>query len=168
MVGRVLARLTLVHGGAAPTVWEINPIQAGGARGCAVVHPGDDDRRDYRAIYDASGDAGLLDTLVMRLAPGGEIVLAGFYHERMGFAFPMAFMKKARFRIAAQFKRPDLDMVADAIASARLDLGGLITDHANANDAPDAYRTPFDDSRCLKMILDWRDAARTRLRTLAA
>lgn len=159
VVGRLLARLTLMHGGVAPAVWETNPVRSGGAQGYSVVHPSDDDRRDYRAIYDASGDASLLDTLVMRLAPGGEIVLAGFYHERMAFAFPMAFMKEARFRIAAQFKRADLDVVAAAMASGRLDLGGLITNHANANDAPDAYRAAFDDAHCLKMILDWRDAA---------
>ena len=159
VVGRLLARLTLMHGGAAPTVWETNAIRAGGAQGYPILHPENDARRDYRAIYDASGDATLLDTLVMRLAPGGEVVLAGFYHERMGFAFPPAFMKEARFRIAAQFTRPDLDLVVAATASGRLNLDGLITNHANANDAPDAYRTAFDDAHCLKMILDWRDAA---------
>ena len=52
-----------------------------GASGYSVVHPDDDPRRDYRAIYDVSGDATLLDTLIARLAPGGEIVLAGFYSE---------------------------------------------------------------------------------------
>lgn len=159
VVGRLLARLTLMHGGVAPTVWETNPVRIAGAQGYSVVHPGDDGRRDYRAIYDASGDASLLDTLVARLAPGGEIVLAGFYHERMAFAFPPAFMKEARFRIAAQFKKPDLDLIADVTASGRLDLGGLITHHADADQAPAAYRTAFDDAACLKMILDWRACA---------
>ena len=60
------------------------------------MHPDDDPRRDYRCICDASGDAGLLDTLIGRIAPGGEIVLAGFYAERLSFAFPMAFMREAR------------------------------------------------------------------------
>ena len=80
VLGRLLARLTVLAGGA-PTIWERNPARADGAAGYTVVDPADDTRRDYRAIYDASGDAGLIDTLVMRLAPGGEIVLAGFYSE---------------------------------------------------------------------------------------
>ncbi len=159
VVGRLLARLTVLHGGAAPTVWETNPVRSTGATGYAVVHPRDDDRRDYRAIYDASGDASLLDTLVARLAPGGEIVLAGFYHERMSFAFPPAFMKEARLRIAAQFTKADLQVVSQLIESGRLDLGGLITNTAGADDAPDAYRTAFEDAHCLKMILDWRGHA---------
>jgi 3-hydroxyethyl bacteriochlorophyllide a dehydrogenase len=40
---------------------------------------------------------------VSRLAPGGEIVLAGFYDEPLSFTFPPAFMREARFRIAAQW-----------------------------------------------------------------
>ena len=159
VVGRLLARLALAHGGTAPAVWELNPARAAGAAGYAVLHPDEDSRRDYRAIYDASGDASLLDTLVVRLAPGGEIVLAGFYHERMAFAFPPAFMKEARFRIAAQFKPADLAVVVDLVAKGRLDLGGLVTHHAPAAAAPDACRTAFDDAGCLKMILDWSACA---------
>jgi 3-hydroxyethyl bacteriochlorophyllide a dehydrogenase len=155
VVGRLLARLTLLHGGPAPVVWETDPLRRAGAAGYDVLHPRDDDRRDYRAIYDASGDAGLLDALVARLAPGGEVVLAGFYSERMSFAFPPAFMREARFRVAAQWQRADLDAVAGWIADGTLDLDGLITHHAAADAAPDAYRTAFEDAGCLKMILDW-------------
>ena len=68
--------------------------------------PADDPRRDYRAIYDVSGDAALLDTLIARLAPGGEIVLAGFYSEPLSFAFPPAFMREARIRVAAEWREP--------------------------------------------------------------
>ncbi|MDP9095424.1 MAG: chlorophyll synthesis pathway protein BchC, partial [Pseudomonadota bacterium] len=75
VLGRLLARLTVLAGGS-PTVWERNPVRAEGAVGYPVLDPDADKRRDYRAIYDASGDAALIDTLIMRLAPGGEIVLA--------------------------------------------------------------------------------------------
>ncbi len=156
VLGRMLARLAVLEGGK-PTVWERDPARAGGAAGYDVIDPADDARRDYRAIYDASGDAGLLDTLVGRLAPGGEIVLAGFYHERVSFAFPPAFMREARLRIAAQWQPADLVAVRDLACSGRLDLGGLITHHEPAARAPDAYRTAFGDPACLKMILDWRD-----------
>ena len=38
----------------------------------------------------------MLDTLIARLAPGGEIVLAGFYSEPLSFTFPPAFMREAQ------------------------------------------------------------------------
>ena len=154
VLGRMLARLAVLDGGA-PVVWERNAERAAGAAGYAVVDPAEDTRRDYRAIYDASGDAGLLDTLVSRLAPGGEIVLAGFYHERLSFAFPPAFMREARLRIAAQWQPADLAAVRDLARSGRLDLGGLITHREPAARAADAYRTAFGDPACLKMVLDW-------------
>ena len=49
----------------------------------------------------------ILDALMQRLAPGGEIVLAGFY-DRVSFAFPPAFMREARIRVAAQWREGDL------------------------------------------------------------
>lgn len=154
-LGRLLGRLTVLAGGA-PTVWETNPARAEGAAGYTVLAPEADPRRDYHAIYDVSGDAGVLDTLVGRLAPGGEIVLAGFYSDRLSFAFAPAFMREARIRIAAQWQKADLVTVAGLAGSGALALDGLITHRAYADDAPDAYRTAFGDSACLKMILDWR------------
>ncbi len=155
VLGRLLARLAVLHG-AAPVVWERDPARAEGAAGYRVIDPTQDERRDYRAIYDASGDAGLLDSLVARLASGGEIVLAGFYSQRLSFAFPAAFMREARLRIAAQWQPADLVAVRDFAADGRLDLGGLITHRQAAAQAPDAYHTAFADPACLKMILDWR------------
>ena len=60
-------------------MWEVNPARRSGAVGYNVIDPAADERRDYHAIYDASGDAGLIDDLIMRLAKGGEIVLAGSF-----------------------------------------------------------------------------------------
>jgi 3-hydroxyethyl bacteriochlorophyllide a dehydrogenase len=156
VVGRLLARLVLAAGGAAPVVWETNPQRMEGAIGYAVVHPEADTRRGYKCICDASGDSNLLDTLVGRLATGGEIVLAGFYADRLSFAFPMAFMREARFRIAAQWQPEDLETVRRLIDDGSLSLDGLITHHAEAAQAEAAYRTAFSDATCLKMILDWR------------
>ena len=156
VLGRLLARLAVLSG-ARPVVWERNPARAGGAEGYDVVDPEADGRRDYRAIYDVSGDAGLLDTLVGRLAPGGEVVLAGFYSDRLSFAFPPAFMREARIRIAAQWAPADLSAVAGLVGSGELSLAGLVTHRSAAGDADRAYRTAFDDADCLKMILDWRD-----------
>jgi len=155
VLGRLLARMTSLIA-APPTVWEIDPDRRNGAEGYEVIHPDDDPRRDYRAIYDVSGDAGLLDTLIGRLAPGGEIVLAGFYSAPISFAFPPAYMKEARLRVAAEWRPADLIAARDRVAEGRLPLDGLITHRHPATEAPSAYPTAFGDPSCLKMILDWR------------
>ena len=156
VLGRLLARIAVaLDRGAPPVVWEKNPVRMGGGVGYEVVDPAHDPRRDYQNIYDVSGDAGLLDTLIGRLAPCGEIVLAGFYHEPLSFAFAPAFMREARIRIAAQWQPEDLAATRALIDSGKLSLDGLITHRHAATDAPAAYRTAFDDSACLKMVLNW-------------
>jgi bacteriochlorophyllide a dehydrogenase len=156
VLGRLLARLTTLLGGASPTVWERNPNRVDGALGYTVIAPETDPRRDYRAIFDVSGDSGLLDTLIARLAPGGELVLAGFYQAPLSFAFPAAFIREVRIRVAAEWRPADLLAVKLLVESGQLSLDGLITHRQHATSAPDAYRTAFTDDSCLKMILDWR------------
>ncbi|MEY4696946.1 MAG: chlorophyll synthesis pathway protein BchC, partial [Pseudomonadota bacterium] len=158
-LGRLLARLTLAAGAPAPTVWEVNPARRDGAAGYACIDPEDDSRRDYRAIYDASGAPGMLDRLIPRLARGGEVVLAGFYSEPVSFAFPPAFMKEARLRIASEWTPEDLIATRALIEAGALSLDGLITHTRPASDARQAYQTAFSDAGCLKMILDWKGHA---------
>ena len=159
VLGRLLARLTVALGAPAPTVWEIDAARAAGAAGYEVIHPDADPRRDYAAIYDASGNGGLLNSLIGRLTKGGEVVLAGFYTEPLSFAFPPAFMKEARLRIAAEWVRDDLTATRDLVESGALSLAGLITHERSATDAAEAYRTAFEDADCLKMILNWSASA---------
>jgi len=90
------------------------------------------------------------------LMPRGEIVLAGFYAAPVSFAFPPAFMKEARLRIAAEWQRDDLHAVSALVDDGRLDLGGLVTHSDDAANADRAYTAAFEDAACLKMILDWR------------
>ena len=156
VLGRLLARMTVVAGFAAPTVWETNPVRVAGAQGYPVINPADDTRRDYRAIYDVSGDAQILDRLISRLAPGGEVVLAGFYTEPLNFAFAPAFMREAQIRCAAEWQRPDLLAVKELAETGQISFADLITHHAEPTQADAAYRTAFGDSDCLKMVLDWR------------
>jgi 3-hydroxyethyl bacteriochlorophyllide a dehydrogenase len=159
VLGRLMARLNVAAGQTDTVVWESNPERADGALGYKVMHPDEDTRRDYHAIYDASGDANILDTLISRLAPGGEIVLAGFYAERLSFSFPQAFMREAQIRAAAEWQRPDLLAVKALVEEGVVSLDGLITHHQEAADADTAYRTAFGDAACLKMVLDWRHSA---------
>ena len=155
-LGRLLARLALRHGGQPPVVWEINPDRMGGAEGYEVLRPQDDPRRDYKAVYDVSGDCTLIDALVGRLGKGGEIVLAGFYADRLSFDFAPAFIKEARFRVASEFSPADLESVGRLVDRGALSLDGLITHSSHPGEAGDAYHTAFSDSGCLKMVLDWR------------
>lgn len=155
VLGRLLARLTLALGGS-PMVWERIASRATGAEGYHVISPDADTRKDYHVICDASGDASLIDQLITRLAPGGEIILAGFYEGRVGFDFAPAFMREARLRIAAEWRDHDLAAVNRLIAAGRLRLDGLITHAEPAEMAPHAYCTAFSDTDCLKMVLDWR------------
>jgi len=156
VLGRLLARLALAEGGEAPVVLERNPQRRDGAVGYRVLDPDEHSHREHGAIYEASGDASLLDELIGRLRPGGEIVLAGFYSEALSFAFPPAFIREARIRVAAEWTPDDLVAVAARIASGRLSLDGLVTHRAPATEAASAYETAFGDPACLKMVLDWR------------
>ena len=159
VLGRLLARIAIADGATPPTVWETDPERRLGHQDYAVIDPATDAHRAYRCICDVSGDAAILDTLVQHLAPGGEIVLAGFYEKRLSFAFPPAFMREARVRVAAEWKHPDLLAVKALVETGKLSLDGLITHRSAATDAEQAYRTAFADPSCLKMVLDWRQLA---------
>lgn len=158
-LGRLLAQFTIAAGAPAPMVWETDANRRDGARGYQVVDPADDPRRDYKAIYDASGDTAVLNDLIGRLAKGGEIVLAGFYPKPVTFDFPQAFLREARLRIAAEWTPDDLVATRALIDTGALVLGDLITHISPASDAESAYRTAFEDRSCLKMVLDWRGLA---------
>jgi 3-hydroxyethyl bacteriochlorophyllide a dehydrogenase len=154
-LGRLVARLAVLGGGA-PVVWEQEASRRKGAKGYRVVAAADDDRCDYARICDVSGSTAILDTLVPRLAHGGEIVLAGFYDAPLSFAFAPAFMREARLRVAAQWRPEDLAAVARLVADGRLLLDGILTHRADATAPNAAYRQAFQDTDCLKMVLDWR------------
>lgn len=155
VLGRLLARLTLASGAPAPMVWDIDPARMDGADGYQVVTPDSDTRRDYRSIYDASGQGDLLNDLIGRMAKGGEIVLAGFYTAPLSFSFPPAFMKEARLRISSEWQPDDMTATRALVEGGALRLDDLITHTARAEDAATAYATAFTQPDCLKMILNW-------------
>ncbi len=158
-LGRLVARLMAAQGFADVTVWETASDRRDGAAGYSVIDPSAETQKAYARIIDVSGDAGLLDTLIGHLAPGGEIVLAGFYADRLSFSFPPAFMREARFRVAAQWQASDLDRVIALADSGALSLAGLITHTAPVSDARAAYDAAFNDPACLKMVLHWEGEA---------
>lgn len=159
VLGRLLARMTLVSGAPAPTVWDNKAHRRTGAQGYEVIAPKDDDRSDYRTIFDASGSSDVIDNLMGRLGRKGEIVLAGFYANRISFAFPQAFQCEARLRVAAEWQPDDLASTRAMIECGELDLSGLISDVEPAARAQAAYPAAFLTQDCLKMVLDWSEYA---------
>ncbi|MBX7497079.1 chlorophyll synthesis pathway protein BchC [Qipengyuania sp. 6B39] len=159
VLGRLLARLTIAAGAPAPVVWDNKECRRTGARGYNCIAPKDDERRDYRTIYDVSGYADGLDTLIGKLDKGGEIVLAGFYANRLNFAFAPAFQAEARMRVSAEWGPDDLASTRAMIDAGALDLSGLVSDIRPAAEAEEAYPAALLDPDCLKMVLDWREAA---------
>jgi len=156
VLGRLLARLCLAFGHDAPVVWEIDPARRAGEHQYPVLDPADDSDGKYLSIIDASGAGQLLDTMIARLKPGGEVVLAGFYHDRLSFDFAPAFMREASIRTAAEWRPDDLQTVRDLLDSGDLVVDDLLTHRLPAPQAAQAYATAFADPACLKMILDWR------------
>ncbi|MBA4263528.1 MAG: chlorophyll synthesis pathway protein BchC [Comamonadaceae bacterium] len=157
VMGRLLARLTVAAGAPAPVVWETQEQRRDDSNGYSVIHPDADERKDYRAIYDVSGDADILHRVIPRLAKGGEVVLAGFYKKDISFAYTPAFMREAQIRIAAEWKHADLLAVTELMNTGRLNLDGLITHTESPAHATQAYAAAFGDPHCLKMVLDWRN-----------
>jgi len=159
VLGRLLARLVILAGEKPPIVWEKNLLRHPGATGYEVILPDCDKRSDYDCIYDVSGDSTILDNLIGRVCKGGEIVLAGFYPERLGFAFPQAFLKEVTLRVAAEFLPEDVATTKLLIEDGSLSFDGLVSDVFSVKEATNAYIKAFNKPECLKMILDWREAA---------
>ena len=159
VLGRLLARLTIAAGGEPPVVWETNSSRISGAEGYEVLNPVEDNKRDYESIYDASGDPSILDQIIQRLKKNGEIVLAGFYSNPLTFTFPPAFMREAKIRISAEFTTEDVSVTKSLIETGALSLDNLISDTRPAEASTEAYKVAFEDSDCLKMVIDWRNAA---------
>jgi 3-hydroxyethyl bacteriochlorophyllide a dehydrogenase len=156
ILGRLIARIVIALDGAPPTVWDNVAERRAGDFAYPVCDAADDERRDYAAVVDVSGDVAMIDTLVQRLRPQGDVVLAGFYKDRPSFDFAPAFMREARFCISAEWRPDDLTAVCGLVDAGRLSLDGLITHHTRAEEAEAAYATAFGDPSCLKMTLDWR------------
>ena len=158
--GRLAARLCrALDPSINPVVWERDPRRAAGADGYRVISAEQDERRDYACIFEASGDASLMEPMIGRLRRNGEIVLAGFYCDPITFGFLSAFHKEIEMRITAEWGANDLQAVTQLLKDGRLPFEGLITHQRDAQQATEAYGMAFDDPNCIKMILDWRQSA---------
>lgn len=159
VLGRLIARMVLALGFAAPIVWETAAARRTGGQAYPVMYPGEDGDMRYGTAIDASGDATAIDSIITRLRKPAELILAGFYGERVGYAFAPAFMRELTLTIAAEFRPEDVSAVIGLVETGRLSLDGLLTHRATPAQASSAYATAFNDLGCLKMVIDWRKAA---------
>ena len=103
-LGRLLARLTVVAGGKPPTVWEVDENRMAGAnRGTKWFTRIKIPRQIINPFTMHRVAQTYLDQWIQRCGRGAEIVLSGFYSDRINFAFPHAFMREVKFRIAAEW-----------------------------------------------------------------
>ena len=84
-LGRLLARVTEARYQVTPTVWETAAERREGHHSYPVLHPSEDDRRDYRLVCDVSGASGIIDEAVHPLAKDATLVLAGI----LGLAYTL-------------------------------------------------------------------------------
>lgn len=159
VLGRLIARMVIALDFAAPVVWETAATRRTGGKGYSVMYPGEDGDTRYGTAIDASGDATAIDSIITRLRKPAELILAGFYGERVGYAFAPAFMRELTLSIAAEFRPEDVSAVIRLVETGRLSLDGLLTHRAAPAQASSAYATAFNDLGCLKMVIDWRKAA---------
>ena len=68
------------------------------------------------------------------------------------------FMREIDIRISAEWQPEDMKAAMDLVSGGDLSLSGIITHDQPFNSAEIAYNRAFSDPRCLKMVLDWRDA----------
>ncbi|TYC61787.1 chlorophyll synthesis pathway protein BchC [Rhodobacterales bacterium] len=160
VLGRLIARIACTLDQQPPRVLENCADRRSVATQYEVSDPEADDREgSCHCIIDASGNQAALDPAIKRLERGGELVLAGFYGKRVSFDFPSAFMREITISLASEFKPEDIHAVLALVVSGALSLQGLVTHHAPPSAAESAYRTAFGDPSCLKMAIDWRNAA---------
>ena len=157
-LGRLLARITKARYQMTPVVWETAAERREGDHSYNVIDPTDDDRRDYRRVCDVSGASLIIDQAVHHLAKGATVLLAGFYAAPIQFQFPAAFMREIDLRISAEWQPEDMQFALDLVSGGDLSLSGIITHDQPYDSAETAYQQAFSDPRCLKMVLDWRDA----------
>jgi 3-hydroxyethyl bacteriochlorophyllide a dehydrogenase len=157
-LGRLVARACMARYQVTPTVWETSPERREGEHSYLVLDPAEDDRRDYQRVCDVSGSSTIIDQAVKHLSKGATVLLAGFYAAPIEFDFPAAFMREIDIRISAEWQPDDMQTALELVSGGDLSLSGIITHDHPYDSAETAYQQAFSDPRCLKMVLDWRDA----------
>ncbi|MEN9937142.1 MAG: hypothetical protein RLZZ387_3721 [Chloroflexota bacterium] len=105
-------------------------------------------------IIEATGSMAALAEALPQLAPGGSVLLLGYYDE-LRLPYMPLFLKQARLLTAREWAPGDLERCRDMIASGALDVSGLITHTFAVEQFAEAYRAGLDEPECLKLVMEW-------------
>ena len=154
-LGRLIAKIAVLKG-LNPIVIEANKERRKGNFEYEVISPLESKKLTGGCVVDASGDSSQLNDLIKFLKPQGEIVLAGFYDKPLSFDFAPAFLREAKIRVSAQWTPRDLKEVSALFTTKKINFEDLISHRVSVNSISQAYETAFNDSSCLKMIINWK------------
>jgi 3-hydroxyethyl bacteriochlorophyllide a dehydrogenase len=105
-------------------------------------------------IVEAAGSMEALAGALPLLAPGGAILLLGYYEE-LRLPYMPLFLKEARLLTAREWAPGDLQRSRDLMATGQLDVSPLLTHERPIGDVADAYDQALNDLDCLKLVLKW-------------
>lgn len=108
------------------------------------------------AIIEASGSMAALAEALPLLAPGGAILLLGYY-QQLQLPYMPLFLKEARLLTAKEWSPGDLQRSRDLIAEGALDVAPLLTHERPIKDLTSAYDQALNDLDCLKLVLNWAE-----------
>ena len=154
-LGRLIAKIAVLKG-LNPIVIEANKERRKGNFEYEVISPLESKKLTGGCVVDASGDSSQLNDLIKFLKPQGEIVLAGFYDKPLSFDFAPAFLREANIRVSAQWTPTDLNIVSGLFATKKINFEDLISHRVAIDSIDSAYEIAFNDSSCLKMIINWK------------
>ena len=154
-LGRLIAKIAVLKG-LNPIVIEANKERRKGNFEYEVIGPLESKKLTGDCVVDASGDSSQLNDLIKFLKPQGEIVLAGFYDKPLSFDFAPAFLREANIRVSAQWTPTDLNIVSGLFATKKINFEDLISHRVAIDSIDSAYEIAFNDSSCLKMIINWK------------
>ena len=109
--------------------------------------------RTVDVAFEASGEDGALADALEAVAPAGRVVLVGIPEgDRTSFPAGIARRKEVSLHLCRRMVPSDLPRAITLAESGRIDLGGLITDRLDLDDAPEAFRVAAS-RRGLKVIV---------------
>jgi 3-hydroxyethyl bacteriochlorophyllide a dehydrogenase len=115
---------------------------------------GDVVEKPVTAIIEATGSMEVLAKALPLLAPGGIILLLGYY-QMLQLPYMPLFLKEAQLLTAKEWAPGDLLRCRDLIATGSLEVSALLTHNLPVSQVATAYEVALNDVDCLKLTLDW-------------
>ncbi len=110
--------------------------------------------RELDVVVEATGRSEEIARSARALRPGGTVLLLSYYDE-LRTPYVDLFVKEISLLVAREWQHGDLLAARDALAAGTLGIGRLAEHVVPAAEYERAYRTAFEDTSVLKVILQW-------------